>query len=90
MQRRNVMFIVFGWGHQSRKDFGATLELNCPNCNNDSWWHLSQYKAWFTLFFIPIIPYESKYFMHCNICSSGIEIEKDKLAETKELLCQHA
>ena len=61
--------IIFGWGHRTTNDFGPTLALNCPNCKNDSWWHLVSYKTWFTLFFIPVIPYESEHLLLCEICS---------------------
>ncbi len=38
---------------------------------------------WFTLFFIPIIPYSSQYLIHCNACGLDIEVDND---DAKSLL----
>lgn len=86
------MFILFGWGHQTTKIFGVTLKNLCSNCNNEDYWVLQRTITWFTLFFIPIIPYSFKYFLYCPICERGIYLDKDQvqtfkpLAETNQLL----
>ena len=38
-----------------------------------------------TLFFIPIIPYESKNLLLCPVCSSGIELSGDAVDEAHRL-----
>ena len=82
--------IFFGWGHQTTKDYGAALIVNCSTCNNSSWWHLQHNRVWFTLFFIPVIPYESKYWLICETCSSGIELTSNQIEIAKSLVdaCQ--
>lgn len=86
------MFILFGWGHQTTKIFGVTIKNLCSNCNNEEYWVLQRTITWFTLFFIPVIPYSIKYFMHCPICERGIYLDNNQieifrpLAENNQLL----
>jgi len=77
--------IIFGWGHQTRKGYGPTLPLTCPNCNNKVFWHLSHLRVWLTLFFIPVIPYESRYYLLCEICSQGVELIGSQIDKAKQL-----
>lgn len=79
------MFFLFGWGHRTNKDFGPTLLTKCPNCSNNAAWHLLRTRAWFTLFFIPVIPYESKHVLLCEVCSQGIELHGDQIEQAKQL-----
>jgi hypothetical protein len=77
--------IIFGWGHRTSKQYGPTLAVKCPNCGNDSWWHLLLLRTWFTLFFIPVIPYESKHVLICEVCGDGIELSIDQIVKAKEM-----
>ena len=79
------MFFLFGWGHRTTNEQGPTLPVKCPNCNNDTWYHLLSYRTWFTLFFIPIFPYESKNLLLCPICSSGIELSGEMVEKARRL-----
>lgn len=85
---------MFGWGHQMRKDFGMVTKLNCTHCNNDEYWHLLKSTNWFTLFFIPVIPYSSEKFLICPVCQYGITLDDKKfeelkpIAETNQLLIE--
>jgi len=82
------MFVIFGWGFTTTHVFGAVLPLLCPNCHNEQFWVLKRIRRWFTLFFIPIFPYESTHALMCPICGvgrelSGVELKRAKLfAET--------
>ena len=69
------MFFLFGWGHQTSKDEGPTLSTHCQNCGNEVWLHLHTAKTWFTIFFIPVIPYELKSGLFCPVCSRGFELQ---------------
>lgn len=86
------MFILFGWGHQTTKIFGFTIKNLCSNCNNEEYWVLQRTITWFTLFFIPVIPYSFKYFLYCPICERGIYLDHNQvqtfkpLAENNQLL----
>jgi len=79
------MFFLFGWGQRTTNDRGPTMPVNCPHCRNETWFHFFSYKTWFTLFFIPIIPYESKNLLLCPVCSSGIELSGDSVDEAHRI-----
>lgn len=82
--------ILFGWGHCTKKNHGATLPITCPNCNNQTVYELVNMKEWFTLFFIPIIPYKSKHYLLCNICSQGLALKAQQVEKAKRMsrLCK--
>lgn len=77
--------IIFGWGHQTIKNFGITFKNYCSSCNNEDYWQLLRITTWFTLFFIPIIPYKQKYFLMCPVCEKGIYLKGDKFDELRDL-----
>jgi len=79
------MFFIFGWGKGTLKDFGPCLPVQCPNCHNKSMWHLLFRRTWFSLFFIPVFPYDSRHYMMCNVCSYGFELHGSEIDQAKEL-----
>lgn len=79
------MFFLFGWNHQTKKDYGPTLPIKCPNCNNDVFWHLVHSRDWLTVFFVPVIPYKSKHSLLCEVCSQGIELNDTQISKAKKL-----
>jgi len=80
-----LYMILFGWGKRTVKNFGNTAPLHCSNCNNDTFYSLHRVKTWFTLFFIPVIPYSIKHLLLCNICGKGMQLKGNKIQEAKEL-----
>jgi hypothetical protein len=79
------MIFVFGWGKRTHSDKGPTLPVTCPNCNNYGYWHYHKAKTWFTLFFIPVIPYENDHYLLCNVCERGIELHGDRIDKAEQL-----
>jgi zinc-ribbon family len=77
--------IIFGWGRVTKKQHGPTLAMKCPQCNNETWFQLWRYRSWFTLFFIPLIPYSTAHFLSCSVCSQGMELNGDRLQQAKQL-----
>lgn len=77
------MFIIFGWGKPIQKYYGSLFKYHCSHCNNTGDWEFNKYSLWLTLFFIPIIPYETHYYLTCPTCEWGIELNG---AEAKELI----
>ena len=75
--------IIWGFGKTIKKVIGAIMRRQCQYCNRDSIWELCIVRTWFTLFFIPVIPYKSKYCVVCPNCDSYIELDKDKFLELK-------
>ena len=75
------MFFIFGWNKPEIKSYGPVYEHTCPNCHNTTYWQLNKVSYYFTLFFIPIFPHESKYWYYCPVCNKGLEIKKDIAAQ---------
>jgi uncharacterized protein YbaR (Trm112 family) len=71
------MFVIFGWNHQIVNNIGPVLPQVCPNCKNDEFWHLLKISTWFTLFFIPVFPYENNRLIMCPVCKEGLKIDAD-------------
>lgn len=69
------MFIIFGSrGITSASSQDSILTGSCPNCKNDL--VLSDLKRWFTLFFIPVFPFETiDTFYKCNGCEGTYKEE---------------
>lgn len=79
------MIFFFGWGHRTSVHQGPTVFRACGNCGKESWFHLFSYKTWFTLFFAPMFPYETKNVLLCPVCSRGFELKGDQFEKAKEL-----
>jgi hypothetical protein len=77
------MFFIFGWGRKTVKDYGPTIPAKCGNCNNNVYFKLVNVKLWFTLFFVPVFPYESKYILLCSTCSRGRELYDKDIEKAK-------
>ncbi len=75
--------IIFGWGHQTQRNHGPVNRKMCPHCNNAEPWELLTASTWFTLFFIPIIPYSRKKIFRCPICNYGVELTESRFEELK-------
>ncbi len=72
------MFIIWGLGKVTRRFYGSVMTRQCNHCNNHSGWQLCVARKWFTLFFIPIIPYSKSYCITCPHCGSYIEIDQQR------------
>jgi hypothetical protein len=88
------MPIIFGWGRRTVKNIGVVFKNLCNNCHNEEYWVMTRVMTWVTLFFIPVIPYETKYFLSCPVCKYGITLDNEQLeklkpiAETNKLLVE--
>jgi hypothetical protein len=77
--------IIFGWGRQTEKQIGIAFKNLCSHCHNEDYWVLSKITTWFTLFFIPVIPYSDKYFLACPVCKYGLTLDYKQVEEIKPL-----
>lgn len=68
------MFVIFGWGRVTVRDHGATVPATCSNCHNQGMQHYVHARTWFTLFFIPVIPYKSQHLLICPVCERGMKL----------------
>ena len=79
------MIFLFGWGHGTVRDDGETLPVMCDNCNNERFWHLTLHRRWFTLFFVPVFPYESAHYLQCPVCQRAAELDGEQLEQAQAL-----
>ncbi|MDH5178219.1 MAG: zinc ribbon domain-containing protein [Gammaproteobacteria bacterium] len=68
------MYIVHGTKTGKLVDFGPTLPITCPACENKTWWNLQQQRIWFTLYFIPVFPAFTNYTLECEACGINLEL----------------
>lgn len=68
------MFILFGWGHKKFNELGPVKPHLCTHCHNKSSWNLSKVTTYFEFFFVPVIPYSTKYCLYCPVCDKAISI----------------
>jgi len=73
------MFILFGFGKQTTKNHGKVEQKYCYHCHNESAWDLMSIRTWFTLFFIPVIPYKSEHIVKCPICNRYEALSSEEL-----------
>jgi len=75
------MIFIFGFGNQTTKDFGNMPAQYCGRCHNQTRRMITKATTWFSLFFIPLIPYRSNYLLVCPICTDARELEKYEFEE---------
>lgn len=79
------MPILFGWGKTTVKDHGECIAATCPRCHNSVLLHHLFITVWFTLFFLPVIPYKRRRALVCPICNWSREVPKTAVAITDEM-----
>ncbi|MCL1848364.1 MAG: zinc ribbon domain-containing protein [Clostridiales bacterium] len=80
------MFLLFGLGKQTVKRLGKTQEQVCERCQKPSQRILVKVVNWFTLFFIPIFPYLTRYALICPLCDDAREVSRDEVGELLPIL----
>lgn len=77
--------LFFGWSKTTTKHFGHTVAVHCPNCGNEMWMSLYRHRKWFTLFFIPLIPFRSEHFLLCSVCSHSVLLTGERIGQARQL-----
>lgn len=77
------MIIIWGF-REIVKELGFVGYYHCNRCNNDGNWQLRKETNWFTLFFIPIIPCGTRYYVYCPICRTEIRVPKEEAKRIRE------
>lgn len=72
-------------GRRTRKNFGATALVTCPNCSNKTYFELVLEKTWLEYFWIKIFPYKKRHLLECPICSRVVELWGQRLDAAKKL-----
>ena len=64
--------IIFGF--RTTVALLATLLVQCARCHTPAAHHVRRLRRWFTLFFIPLIPYRTQYVTTCTYCGAELVI----------------
>ncbi len=67
--------LIFGFGKKTFKVLGETEKKVCKKCNNERKFKYIEEKTWFSLFFLPVIPYKTRKLFICPVCSMGFEVK---------------
>ena len=71
--------MIIIWGTRAfQKLLGNTITYTCGHCNNINPFLVVRVRRWFTLFWIPIFPISSKYFVLCPTCKEGTRVRKEE------------
>jgi len=68
------MIFIFGLGYTKTYNYQAKMETICPRCNNTVYMNLTKITKWFTLFFIPVFPYDTKFIITCPACPYEVSV----------------
>ena len=68
-----MFFFIVGFGKTTIDDLGSAGVRLCPRCGNRREWRSLRVRTWFTLFFIPLIPYRTRFVALCPICGHESE-----------------
>jgi transcription elongation factor Elf1 len=77
------MIFIFGVGYTKTYNYRAEKEFECPRCGNNVFLNLTKITKWFTMFFIPVFPYETKYIISCPDCKYEVSVDKIKFDNLK-------
>jgi hypothetical protein len=78
------MLLIIGFGRRKKRDRGEVAQVKCPRCFNTVFYRYTHTRTWFTLYFIPILPYRSERRLECPICSHGVKILHDEVEEVMQ------
>jgi len=56
------------WGYRSRNKVMGQFKNTCPQCKKAGFQTVVRSRRWFTLYFIPLIPFSKKSIARCNLC----------------------
>ena len=77
------MVILFGW--RSKPKVVGQLQNKCSHCKRKTMHGLVKVTKWFTLYFIPVIPFSNKLYDICGVCGLKNEIKgeaKEKIEQS--------
>lgn len=83
------MFFIFGFGKRTTKDMGTAGKVRCSNCGNIREWRNVKVTTWFSLFFIPVIPYKAVYLKECPVCKGVVLLNKEDIVENSNNTSQN-
>lgn len=79
--------IIWGWGGGKPKDLGPAFPSQCSRCGREGFTRYFTVTKWFRLYFIPLIPYSTKHFLVCPVCTDANELTtKESRARAEQLV----
>ena len=75
------MFFLMGISNREREK--AAYSLPCPRCHQRCLMTVTAQGHFFHLFFIPLIPFGTRYLAHCTECGTLYELSKIAAASLK-------
>jgi hypothetical protein len=84
-RRRTGFIVIVGWRVISRRDGKAVVRARCPHCNVEDAQLIGKVRrAWFTIFFIPIVPLDrhdrAERISQCRECKQTFDMPLEQLA----------
>jgi len=70
------MLLIFGMRNRAHQH-GPCVAASCPRCHNEVVLSYLVVTRWFTLFFVPLIPFGRRRMLICPICSWQREVPKE-------------
>ena len=67
------MLLIFGMRNRAHQH-GPCVAATCPRCHNEVVLQYVVVTRWFTLFFLPVIPFGRRRVLVCPICSWQREV----------------
>jgi hypothetical protein len=84
--------IIFGWGAGKPRDMGAAVPFECGRCHNTGFARYMTVTRWLRLYFVPLLPYGTKHYLVCPICTASRELvikaERDAAARLVTITAQ--
>lgn len=67
------------WGYRSRNKVMGQVKSVCPQCRREGFQTVVRSRRWFTLYFIPLIPFSKKSIARCNLCGFQYAMNNDQV-----------
>jgi len=79
--------IIFGY--RSKPTVEGAFKTEFPGCRKKTFHGVVKVTKWFTLFFIPVIPFSSRLYIGCNVCGLRNELTGEQKEKMFELISKN-
>lgn len=79
------MFIILSSTLLGAENLGKAFYSTCEKCGKQTWKDLYKGRKWFTLTYIPLIPWRKTYRLRCKYCGQDFCIKQGGLKTILEL-----
>lgn len=71
--------VLFGF-RGKRTSLGTAFRI-CAHCQRPCSQAVARIQRWFTLFFIPVFPFSTRYVTVCSMCSAATRVDRARAEE---------